>query len=579
MIEFFQKLFVSDFMPHGHCYFWSPDIVWLQVISDALITLAYYSIPLTLVYFVRQRKDLVFPWMFVLFGSFIILCGTTHALQIWTLWYGTYRMEGLVKLITGLVSVVTAILLFPLVPKALALPSPAQLEQTNRELNEHIAERKRAEQALQKAHDEMEARVLQRTEELQVLNDRLQQEISEHARSEEARQRLEKQVQHAQRLESLGVLAGGIAHDFNNLLVAIMGNTDLALMDLPQYSPVKQRLEDVRATAVKAADLTSQMLAYSGKGRFAVQPVAINELIREMSNLLAISMSKKAVLRFNFAESLPSVVADPSQMRQVVMNLITNASEAIGDTSGIVSISTGLFHADEQYLAETYLNDKLQPGYYVSLEVADTGCGMTPSVREKIFDPFFTTKFTGRGLGLAAILGIVRGHGGAIKVYSEEGKGNTFKILFPASSETAVSAATGALEPVRNWKGSGTLLVVDDEEAVRNVARMMLERVGFTVLTAVDGRQGLEVFQQRADELTGVLLDLTMPHMNGEEAFRAMRRIRADVPIILASGYSEHDTSAQFAGKGIAGFIQKPFRFEKLIEQFRLVLQNRKPST
>ena len=515
--------------------------------------------------------------MFVLFGSFIILCGTTHALQIWTLWHGTYRMEGLVKLLTGLVSVVTAILLFPLVPKALALPSPAQLEETNRELNEQITERKRAEQALQKAHDEMEARVLQRTAELQVLNDRLQEEIREHARSEEARQRLEKQVQYAQRLESLGVLAGGIAHDFNNLLVAIMGNTDLALMDLPQYSPVKQRLEDVRATAVKAADLTSQMLAYSGKGRFAVQPVAINELIREMSNLLAISMSKKAVLRFNFAENLPSVVADPSQMRQVVMNLITNASEAIGDKSGIVSISTGLFHADEQYLAETYLHDRLQPGYYVNLEVADTGCGMTPSVREKIFDPFFTTKFTGRGLGLAAILGIVRGHGGAIKVYSEEGKGTTFKILFPASSEAAVSAATGALEPVRNWKGSGTLLVVDDEEAVRNVARMMLERVGFTVLTAADGRAGLEVFQQRADEIAGVLLDLTMPHMNGEEAFRGMRRIRADVPVILASGYSEQDTSAQFAGKGIAGFIQKPFRFEKLIEQFRLVLQNRTP--
>jgi C4-dicarboxylate-specific signal transduction histidine kinase len=416
MIEFFQKLLVSDFMPHGHCYFWSPTIVWLQVISNSLIAIAYYSIPLTLLYFVRQRKDLVFPWMFVLFGTFIVLCGTTHILQIWTLWHGTYRMEGMVNLLTGIVSVVTAVLLVPLVRKALALPSPAQLEQRNRELNEHIAERKRAEQALQLAHDEMEARVLQRTTELRVLNDRLQEEIQERFRSEEAQQRLEKQVQHAQRLESLGVLAGGIAHDFNNLLVAIMGNTDLALMDLPEYSPVKQRLEDVRATAVRAADLTSQMLAYSGKGRFSVQPVAINALIREMSNLLTISISKKAVLRFNFSEPLPSVVADPSQMRQVVMNLITNASEAIGDKSGIISISTGLLHADEHYLSHTYLNEKLQVGYYVTLEVADTGCGMAPSVQEKIFDPFFTTKFTGRGLGLAAILGIVRGHGGAIKV-------------------------------------------------------------------------------------------------------------------------------------------------------------------
>jgi CheY-like chemotaxis protein len=319
------------------------------------------------------------------------------------------------------------------------------------------------------------------------------------------------------------------------------------------------------------------MLAYSGKGRFAVQPVAINELIREMSNLLAISMSKNAVLRFNFAENLPSVVADPSQMRQVVMNLITNASEAIGDKSGIISISTGLLHADEHYLAHTYLHDNLQAGYYVTLEVADTGCGMAPSVQEKIFDPFFSTKFTGRGLGLAAILGIVRGHAGAIKVYSEEGKGTAFKILLPAGAETVVHVTTTDDESVRNWKGSGTLLVVDDEDAVRNVARMMLERAGFTVLTATNGREGLEIFQQRAEEIAVVLLDLTMPHMNGEEVFRAMRRIRADVPVILASGYSEQDTSAQFAGKGIAGFIQKPFRFEKLLEQFRSVLQNRKP--
>jgi signal transduction histidine kinase/ActR/RegA family two-component response regulator len=578
MIEFFQKLFVSDFMPHGHCYFWSPTIVWLQVISNSLIATAYYSIPLTLLYFVRQRKDLVFPWMFLLFGTFIVLCGTTHILQIWTLWHGTYRMEGMVNLLTGIVSVTTAVLLVPLVPKALALPSPSQLEQRNRELNEHIVERKRAEQALQLAHDEMEGRVLQRTAELRVLNDRLQEEIQERIRSQEAQQRLEKQVQHSQRLESLGVLAGGIAHDFNNLLVAILGNTELALMDLPQYSPVKQRLEDVRATAVRAADLTSQMLAYSGKGRFAVQPVAINELIREMSNLLTISISKNAVLRFNFSENLPRIVADPGQMRQVVMNLITNASEAIGDKSGIISISTGLLHADEQYLAHTYLNDNLQAGYYVSLEVADTGCGMAPSVQEKIFDPFFTTKFTGRGLGLAAILGIVRGHGGAIRVYSEEGKGTAFKILLPAGAETVVHPTNSDNESVRNWKGSGTVLVIDDEEAVRNVARMMLERAGFTVLTAVDGRAGLEIFQQRAEGIAVVLLDLTMPHMSGEEAFRVLKRIRSDVPVILTSGYSEQDTAAQFAGKGIAGFVQKPFRFEKLLEQFHAVLQNRTPS-
>ena len=311
-----------------------------------------------------------------------------------------------------------------------------QNELQNRQLQHEIAERSQIEQALHKAQLELETRVQQRTAELERSNQMLRTEMSERQRAEEERRKLEVQVQHAQRLESLGVLAGGIAHDFNNLLVGILGNADLALTELPLQSSASQRIEDVKVAAV-------QMLAYSGKGKFIVEAVNLNELIEEMAHLLQISISKKAVLRFDFEEPLPRIQADPSQVRQVVMNLITNASEAIGEKSGMISIRTALVRADRRYLSETFMAEKLQVGYYVALEVSDTGRGMEPDIQQKIFDPFFTTKFTGRGLGLAAVLGIVRGHHGTINVCSETGKGTTFKILFPATSE--------APRHMRNW--------------------------------------------------------------------------------------------------------------------------------
>ena len=397
-------------------------------------------------------------------------------------------------------------------------------------------------------------------------------DITERKRAEEEKKNFEAKLQQAQKLESLGVLAGGIAHDFNNLLMGVLGNAEIALLELPPESPARGELQHITTAALRAAELTKQMLAYSGKGKFVVQGLNLSKLVEEMAELLQVSISKKVVLKYNFGDNLPPIEADASQIRQVVMNLIINASEAVGEKSGVVTVSTSVIEADRSYLSETYLDENLPEGYYVSLEVADTGCGMDEQTRKKIFDPFFTTKFAGRGLGLAAVLGILRGHGGAVKIYTEPQRGTTFKVLFPASRQ-AVEESVGPSATEQEWRGSGVILIVDDDEPVRIATKMMLEKLGFTVLTAEDGRAALEVFRSPVDEIVVVLLDLTMPHLDGEETFRELRRIRPDVRVILSSGYNEQETTNRFAGKGLAGFLQKPYGLRPLGEKIRQVLE------
>ena len=396
-------------------------------------------------------------------------------------------------------------------------------------------------------------------------------DITERKQTEGRQKNFEAKLQQAQKLESLGVLAGGIAHDFNNLLMGVLGNAEIALLELPPESPARGDPQHITTAALRAAELTKQMLAYSGKGKFVVQGLHLSKLVEEMAELLQVSISKKVVLKYNFGDKLSTIEADAAQIRQVVMNLIINAAEAIGEKSGVVTVSTSVIEADRSYLSETYLDENLPEGYYVCLEVADTGCGMDEQTRQKIFDPFFTTKFTGRGLGLAAVLGIVRGHGGALKIYSQPQRGTTFKLLFP-SSQQPVEEAVGPSATEQEWRGSGVILVVDDEETVRIAAKIMLERRGFTVLTAEDGRAALEVFRSRVDEIVVVLLDLTMPRLDGEETFRELRRIRPDVRVIISSGYNEQETTSRFAGKGLAGFLQKPYGIRPLGEKIRQVL-------
>ena len=393
--------------------------------------------------------------------------------------------------------------------------------------------------------------------------------------AEEEQRKLEAQVQQSQRLESLGVLAGGIAHDFNNLLTSVLGNVGLAQADLPLESPVQESLKEIENATHSAAELCRQMLAYSGRGRFVMEQINLSRLTQELIHLLQSSISKKAVLNCKFADTLPAVEADPSQVRQVVMNLVINASEAIGDKEGIITISTGTVLCDQNYLWKNHFLEPPSPGTYVFLEVLDTGCGMDAETKSKIFDPFFTTKFTGRGLGLAAVLGIMRQHKGAIKVTSKPGKGTTFMVLFPISTKTASQPQPDALP--KPWHGSGTIMVVDDEAAVRNVTRIILERSGFSVLTASDGREAIKLFQKHGRKIACVILDLTMPHMNGEETYRELRRISSDVPVIMASGYSEQEIAKHFTAQDPPGFIEKPFEATTLMAKLRNTLGKSKP--
>ena len=384
-------------------------------------------------------------------------------------------------------------------------------------------------------------------------------DITDRKNAERERQEMERRMQHVQKLESLGVLAGGIAHDFNNLLLVMLGHADLALAELPQMSPARGNIAEMERAARRAADLCRQMLAYSGKGKFVIESVSLSELVSEMVHLLKASISKKVTLSLHLQENLPAIDGDPAQMQQILMNLITNASEAIGEQPGVLTVATGAMHCSRAYLDEIMLDKDLPEGEYVYLEVSDTGCGMDSETTKRVFEPFFTTKFTGRGLGMAAVLGIVRGHKGAIRLYSEPGHGTTFRVLFPASRKAAPPAARTDVSSDSGWKGSGFVLLVDDEATILALGGHMLERMGFSVLTANDGQEALEVFREHQDGISLVLLDLTMPKMDGEETFRELRRLDPKVRVVMTSGYTEYDVATRFVGQGLSGFIQKPY--------------------
>jgi len=395
-------------------------------------------------------------------------------------------------------------------------------------------------------------------------------DVTDRLRMEQERRALERQLYQAQKLESLGVMAGGVAHDFNNLLTVVIGNIALAKLQPGAAGPIADYLHRVETAAVRAAELCQQMLAYTGRGHLVVRDLDVNELCREMSQLFGTVISKKAVVKYSLADNLPTVRGDPTQLRQVLLNLVTNAADAIDVTSGVITVTTGTLVADAKYLDELSLSRHLMPGVYVTLEVSDTGGGMDEGTKAKIFEPFFTTKFTGRGLGLAAVQGIVRGHKGAIKVYTQLGKGSTFKVLLPASGVALPVAAPDA--PAARVGHGRTVLVVDDEEAIRTLTGKILERAGFNVLTAGDGVEGVNVFRDFDAQIAAVLLDLTMPKLSGPDVFRELRRIRGDVKVILTSGYGRQEATTGFEGKGLAGFVRKPFRSDDLLDLLFRVL-------
>ena len=436
-----------------------------------------------------------------------------------------------------------------------------------------ITAQRRAEEGLKYARDELERRVKERTAELERANALLRSEMVERQRQEEVRLNLEAQVQHRQRLESLGLLAGGIAHDFNNLLAVILGHAGLALPEVAEGSRARASIEEVISAAKSAAELTHQMLAYSGRGKFAIEAVNLTELIEHATRLITSLISKKALLQLNLAPEPIVVEGDPAQLRQVIINLITNASDAISDRPGVIRVTTGTKEIKESDQPLSVSPDvRLPPGTYVFVEVADTGCGMDEATLGRIFDPFFTTKFTGRGLGLAAVQGIIRGHHGTLQVESEPGRGTNFRVLLPASEQRVQRSAVTERKLEEEWHPAGAVLVVDDEPAVRALACEILGGMTVRCLTAIDGYDAMRQFETHADEIKAVLLDLTMPGLDGSEVLARLREMKPNVKVILSSGFDANDASARLGVNRPSGFLRKPYSPAELIRAFREIL-------
>lgn len=394
-------------------------------------------------------------------------------------------------------------------------------------------------------------------------------------REAETRQRaIERKLQETQKLESLGVLAGGVAHDFNNLLTGILGHANLVRIQLASDHSAQASLQQIENASLRAAELCRQMLAYSGRGRLAVRPAELGELVRDTAALLDLSLARRARLHYELAPGLPRVVADLTQIRQIVMNLVLNASEALVDGDGDITLRTRLVRAHPALFAHCVFAPESPHGDYVLLEVSDTGCGMPRETLARIFDPFFTTKFTGRGLGLAAVLGIVRGHQGALQVESEPGRGTTFRLYFPAAPDAEPKPAP---PPAESASAPGLrLLVVDDEPAVLETATRLLQACGHSVTSAPDGESALAAFSAAPDAIDAVILDLTMPGLGGAPLLRRLREKKPGLPVLVISGYTEQESAAgELLAAPRVAFLPKPFRLEDLRAQLAKLVGSR----
>ncbi|MFO7871366.1 MAG: PAS domain S-box protein [Kiritimatiellia bacterium] len=388
-------------------------------------------------------------------------------------------------------------------------------------------------------------------------------DITALKQAERERRKIEQGMLHTQKLESLGVLSGGIAHDFNNLLMGIMGNVGVAMNTLGTDSPAWDSLKQIETTALRAAELTNQMLAYCGKSKVVIKPVHLTSLVKEMGHLLSVTISENATITYDLSEDLPMIEADVSQVRQVVMNLITNASDAMGSDGGSITVKTGIQKCDSDYLAGCYIGKELPEGEYVFVEVSDTGCGMDPAVVEKIFDPFFTTKVSGRGLGLASVLGIMSAHHGAMTVYSEPGRGTDFKLMFPASGKPSARKDTEETAALDQYRGA-RMLVVDDDGVVRTVTDQLLETLGVSAVNAADAETALKLYEESHKEIKAALVDVNLPSGSAAELIAKMREINGRLPVVLISGYSEPVAMESMNGTAYQGFLQKPFTADSL---------------
>jgi PAS domain S-box-containing protein len=684
LMEFFAKLFSRDFMPHGVCYLWDPVVLWLNVISDGLIAAAYYAIPFLLFRFARARRDITFQWVFVAFGAFILACGTTHLLGAVTVWAPVYRLDGVVKAITAAASLATCILLVPIIPRLIALPSPAQLADANQRLEREIEARRSAEAAVRSVNAELETRVAARTAELEraqarlrrltdalpqmvwVLdengvaqyfngrwteytgvatrdhdslfatvhpddrqailanwrecihtglpleteyrvrrhdgeyrwflahsvpvadeNGRIEQWLGSltdvddkkrHAESVanalkrveaemERRKTLERQLMQAQKMEAIGRLAGGVAHDFNNLLTVILGYTELLAVELRSSPSGTEFADEVRNAAQRATALTNQLLAFGRRQTTQPAPLDINQAVLGIERMLRRIIGEDITLETHLAPSVPTIMADPSQLDQVVMNLAVNARDAMPD-GGALILETASIEIGEE-ASERYVS--LPAGHYAMLAVSDTGIGMDAETRAHLFEPFYTTKEVGKGtgLGLAIVYGVVKQNGGEILVYSEPGHGATFKIYLPAT-DAPIEDSLAASLPVL-LRGTERILLVEDDVAVRGLVERMLERQGYDVTACGNPRDALAILH--SDETFDLMMtDVVMPGMGGVELAAAARKLAAGLRVLYVSGY----TAGGIAHRGVLDpsccFLQKPFTTAALATKIREAL-------
>ncbi len=561
MLEFFRNLFSNEFMPHGHCYFWEPAVLWLNVASDLLTALAYYSIPLVLFSFARRRRDLSFSWIFMAFGAFILACGTTHLMAAVTVWNPLYRLDGVIKAITAVASVATAAALVHLVPTLVVLPSPAQLQIINRNLATEIEERRIAEEKVREANLELEARVTARTQELTEANQRLSEANHALLQEVEERRSLQEQLIQAQKMEAIGRLAGGVAHDFNNLLTVILGFSDLVLSGTNRDSPTYSQTEQIRAAAERAAALTHQLLAFSRKQVLQPKSLNLNSVVSEVEKMLRRLLGEDIELVTALDKRLAQVMADPTQMEQVIMNLAVNARDAMPE-GGKLTIETGNVELSEEYCRE---HVGVQPGPYVMLAMSDTGHGMDAETQARIFEPFFTTKDRdkGTGLGLSTVFGIVKQSGGSIYVYSEPGHGTTFRIYLPRVDVPAPEAPPAEAPELR---GSETVLVVEDDEKVRALVRTVLSARGYTVFEAGNAAEALMFESRYTGPIHLLLTDLVLPQMGGRELSERLLSLHPGLRVLFMSGYSEKGVPL---GAPNSAYIQKPFTPEALSRKVR----------
>jgi len=387
-------------------------------------------------------------------------------------------------------------------------------------------------------------------------------DITGQKRGEEDRLKIERKLLESQKLESLGLLAGGIAHDFNNLLSAIVGNASLARLSLAPGAAADAQLRAIENASMRAADLCRQMLAYAGKGRFVIERVDLSALVQDLLPLLRVSTARAGALQLDLKRELPGVKADATQLRQIVMNLVLNAVDAVGGRDGEIDVRTAAVQVNRGVLQQCVTGQNLPLGIYVMLEVRDTGAGMPPDVLAKIFDPFFTTKPAGRGLGLAAVIGIIRGHNGALAVESAVGRGSTFRLYLPAIVGETVRIDEAATEESLPWKHSGNVLVIEDEEPVQRVVADLLKSFGFDVESASDGTAGVQAFRDDPTKWTLVILDLLLPGMDGEQTLAAVQATRPDIRVLLVSGSTDADVPTRKPSRGRVAFLPKPFKRE-----------------